>query len=137
MLGLSVFQGISAQTPVKEDYSVLDTYLNKSVGPQDVVAVSVPFTIYPIEYQYQGSAKIVTIPEWDHYDVGSIPKFEMNTFINQINDLKKNYNQIDLVLSYDQGYQKDIVNYMDTHYALVQKKDFSESVELRVYKLRY
>lgn len=61
MLSASTYQNISANTTAREDYKSVGTYLTQNATAQDIIAVSAPFTIYPIEYSYDGSAKLVTI----------------------------------------------------------------------------
>ncbi len=137
MAGLLILQNFSATTPVKEDYQGATHYLNQTVTPKDIVAVSAPFTIYPIEFYYTGKARLTTIPEWDRYQSGPTPSFTEELLVNQTNKLKLVYERLFVVLSYDQGYEKRIVNYLDGHFALVGKKNFPPTVQIRIYKLRY
>lgn len=137
MLGLSFYQNISASTPVKENYAGVDQFLKIQTTPKDIVAVSSPFTIYPIEYSYAGQAKIVTIPFWDRYKPGPIPPFSLNGLQSQISEYSTEYKRIFVVLSYDQGYESDIIDYLDHHYQLLQAKTFSPGLQVRVYKLSY
>jgi mannosyltransferase len=134
---LSIYQDTSAMTPVREDYSSVATYLTTYTTPRDIIAVSAPFTVYPIEYTYQGQARISTIPEWDRYLEGQIPTFDEGKLDKQIEDYKKQYVRIYLVLSYDQGYEKKIRDYMDTHYEIYKVLKFSPGLEVRSYILRY
>ncbi len=137
MFSFLMFQNISAATPSKENYSEVSQYLNQYTTPEDIVAITAPFTIYPIEYQYQGEAKLVTIPNWDKYVEGPIPQYNSDNLVKQINDYKTQYNRLFVVFSYDQGYENDIKNYLDTHYAIMGMGKFSDSIEMRIYKLRY
>jgi uncharacterized membrane protein len=135
--GLAFVQNISASTPVKEDYVSVAEYLSQNATPKDIVVVSAPFTVYPIEYSYEGSARISTIPDWDRYVTGAIPAFDEKKMVTQIDGYKKQYKKIYMVLSYDQGYEDKIRQYMDTHYEMYRLKKFSPGLELRVYVLRY
>lgn len=137
MLGLLVYQSNSRDTPVKEDYRGVATYLSANVSPSDIIAVSAPFTVYPIEYSYVGQARIVTIPEWNRYVRGSIPVFSMKKLEQQTEKYRRQYARIFTVLSYDQGYEKDLRTYFDQHYELLAHKQFSPGLEIRVYRLRY
>lgn len=137
MFGLLLYQNLSTNTPVKEDYSGVSAYLESHAGPSDIIAVSAPFTIYPIEYTYSGVTRITTIPPWDRYNQGAIPAFTQSNLIKQINDLKSQYDNVYVVLSYDQGYQNAIIKYMDSHFAMVSKKSFSQGLQIREYRLRY
>lgn len=137
MLGLLFYQNTSASTPVVENYRGVDEYLNIQTTPSDIVAVSAPFTIYPIEYGYSGPAGIVTIPYWNRYLNGPIPGFSLANLKGQMESYQKLYTRIYVVLSYDQGYQGEVVSFLDHHYQLLQIKEFSPGLSVRVYKLRY
>jgi len=137
MLVLSVQQVVSAATPVKEDYEGVTQYVSTHARAQDIIAVTAPFTVYPIEYTYNGSARIDTIPQWNRFATGAIPTFSLTKLDAQMKEYRKIYQNVYIVLSYDQGYETDIIHFMDTHYKLLQKKQFSPAVQLREYKLRY
>lgn len=132
-----VFQTNAASTPVKEHYENTAEYLEVHATPSDIIAVSAPFTIYPLEYSYHGTARIVTIPFWNRFTYGPIPSYSDTELEKEINTYKLVYDRLFLVLSYNQGYQQNIQQYLDTHYQLLEIKDFSETIQLRVYKLRY
>jgi uncharacterized membrane protein len=62
MFGFLLYQFSSTAIPVKEDYRSIAQYLAKEAKPDDIIAVTAPFTVYPIEYSYSGIARIDTIP---------------------------------------------------------------------------
>lgn len=130
-------QNISNNTPVKEDYLGVASYLEQHATGSDVIAVSAPFTIYPIAFTYSGQASIATIPQWDMYSHGAIPSFSLPSMQQQLATYSQEYNRIYVVLSYDQGYQSKIQNYMDTHYKRIEKQQFSPGLEVDAYQLRY
>jgi len=137
MVGLQVYQTAFATSPAREDYAAVASYLHTHAKSQDIIAVSAPFTIYPLEYVYNGPDKIVTIPYWDQYANGPIPPFSQAKLKNQIAEYKKVYARIFVVLSYDQGYQKDIEYYFDTHFKRLDLKNFPPGIQVREYILRY
>ncbi len=137
LLGLLIYQNTVAASPVKEDYQSVANYLNQEVTPKDIITLSAPFTIYPIEYYYRGYARIATIPEWDRYAQGAIPGFSQQGLESQINTYKSQYIRIFVVLSYDQGYESQIRNYFENNFQRIDFKQFSPGLELRVYRLRY
>jgi mannosyltransferase len=137
MITLIYTQNVSASTPVKENYKTATEFLNQNVKPDDIIVISSPFTIYPFEYYFNGNTAIQTIPQWDRYAHGPIPAFNQQTFEKQISDNKKIYHNIYLLLSYDQGYQKKIIDYMDKHYQLKLAKSFSPGLQVREYQLKY
>lgn len=136
MTGFYIYQNTSSQTPVREDYKSTTQYLSSHAKPSDIILVSAPFTVYPIEYYYTGTARIATIPEWDRYKRGSIPPFSLTDLEKSMNQYKKDYYHVYLVLSYDQGYEKTIRKYFD-RYQLLMHERFSEGLEVREYRLRY
>jgi len=131
------FQSKSILTPVKEDYRDVINLIETQTTPQDIIVASAPFTIYPLEYYYSGTVRIDTIPHWNRYVVGSIPQFSQELLKTQIDNYALTYNRIYLVLSYDQGYQSEIVDYMDHSYQLLDNDLFPANLNLRVYQLRY
>lgn len=137
MLALMYYQTASAKTPVKEDYKGVTQVLETQATPFDIIGVSAPFTVYPIEYNYHGHSRIVTVPFWDRYATGAIPSYSDEELKKQIDGYKKTYDRIFLVLSYDQGYESKIKKYLDTHLELLKTQTFSPGLQLRVYKLRY
>ncbi len=137
MASMLVVQVASAATPVKEDYRDVVDYLTANAHPQDVIIVSAPFTIYPIEYYYRGAAALDTLPEWDRYAHGAIPGFDAATLPAQVADETAGANYAWLVLSYDQGYQKQIHDYFEGRYARVYQHTFSQGLTVYAYKIRY
>lgn len=137
MFGLLIYQNTSETTPVREDYKQVANYLGNYATPKDIIAVTAPFTIYPIEYSYAGKARISTIPEWNRYKEGSIPAFSEDNLEKQIKKYKKQYAKIIVVFSYDQGYEANIRKYFDSNYLLIENKNFSPGLDVRSYKLRY
>lgn len=137
MILFLVYQNSSATTPVKEDYRDVVEYVNKTTTPKDLVVVTAPFTIYPIEYYYNGSARLTTIPEWNRYKEGPIPSYDPNKIKSQLKSYEGAYDRIFVVLSYDQGYEEELIQYLEKHYHRLDKKVFPSSIEMRVYKMRY
>jgi len=137
MFVLLVYQNIATTTPTKENYAGVAQYLDSHATGSDIIAISSPFTIYPLEYEYQGNTKIETIPLWNRFAHGPIPGYSQSQFVSQLESYKSQYTNLYVVLSYDQGYQKRIEQYLDKHYKRLYLKDFSPGLEVREYKLRY
>jgi uncharacterized membrane protein len=134
MLGVEIF---SATTPVKENYLEASEYLNTHVRPQDAVIISAPFTLYPIEYYYHGTAPVSTLPIWNQFGHGAIPPFSEATLPQQVASSTEDVQDVWLLLSYNQGYQQNIQDYFDSHYQRLYSKTFSPGLTLYVYKIRY
>jgi mannosyltransferase len=134
MLGVEIF---SPTNPVKENYREVSNYLEANVKSQDVVIVSAPFTVYPLEYYYHGEAPISTLPIWNQYAYGPTPAFSEATLPQQVASSTEDAQEVWLVLSYDQGYQQNIQTYFDDHYQRISVKTFSPDLTVQLYKLRY
>lgn len=134
MLGIQI---TSTQTPVKENYRDAVTYINEHARPSDIVVVSAPFTIYPVEYYYDGLAPLVTLPRWNQYATGPIPPYSDAEMQAQIADLAQSYQTGWIILSYDQGFESNIRMYLDTHYQRLFTKEFSPKLTVYQYQFRY
>lgn len=137
MISTLTLEAASAATPVKENYREAVAYLEENVSPSDVVVVSAPFTIYPVLYYYKGAASIATLPIWDQAKNGPIPPFSMEKLPEEIEIIKGNHENLWLLLSYDQGYEEELRIYFDTHFERLEMRQFSATVTLYKYKLRY
>lgn len=134
MLGLEI---MSPTTPVKENYREAAAYLTDHAAPQDIVILSAPFTVYPIEYYYRGAAPLATLPLWDRYAYGPIPPFDEAALPEEVRAATENYQYAWMLFSYDQGYEDSIRQYMENNYERVGLTTFSPGMELAVYKIRY
>ncbi|MBA3724105.1 MAG: glycosyltransferase family 39 protein [Candidatus Levybacteria bacterium] len=137
-LSLLTIQITSAQTTVKEDYRGVGAYLSSQTDPSDIIGVSAPFTVYPIEYSYTGNSRIDTIPQWNRFKEGQrIPAFSQTELEKQVENYQKQYDELYVVLSYDQGYEDDIRTYLDSRFQLTSTKSFSNGIIVRSYKMNY
>jgi hypothetical protein len=130
-------QTFSAKTPVKENYREATEYLEEVAGPADVIAVSAPFTVYPVLYYYRGSAALTTLPYWDRSQNGPIPPYSPDTIERDLEKVKGEYRTLWVLQSYDQGYEEDLRIFLDTHLERTSEKQFSPGMSLYSYKLRY
>lgn len=137
MLLTLVTQLQKADTPVKENYRQAAEYLSGQTKPKDIVLVSAPFIIYPVEYYYRGAAGLSTMPVWDRFKSGPIPPFNPEQIAKEMAEIGKSHEKAYLLLGYDQGYEDDLKNYFDSHYQKLEEKNFSAGLNLYVYKLRY
>ncbi|MBL8029890.1 MAG: glycosyltransferase family 39 protein [Candidatus Doudnabacteria bacterium] len=130
-------QNVLPNAPIKENYRAAASYLSSQSSNQDLIAISAPFTIYPIEYYYQGPAKLVTIPSWNRYEIGPVPEFSLENLNSESKNFEKVYQKVWLVLSYDQGEEAEIKKYFDEKYHKVDELVISNGLRLYAYKLRY
>jgi mannosyltransferase len=135
---LTLYQQMaSANTPTKENYHQATDYLSLHAAGGDIIVLSAPFTIYPVEYYYSGPAAIATLPLWNFYQTGPIPSFSEQQLPGQVAGLIKNHQNVWLLLSYDQGYQNKIFLYFETHFQRLDHQNFSPHLDLYEYKINY
>lgn len=134
---LFTVQVLSPNTPVKEDYRDAVQYLETNAGPSDVIVLSAPFTIYPVEYYYHGQSKLTTQPIWNRFESGSVPAYDPSKVAEETKENVDSYQHAWLMLSYDQGYNEKLKDYYDAHYERIAEKKFSPGLSVYEYRLRY
>lgn len=136
MSGMALMQTVSADTPVKEAFRETADYLMAEAKGNEIVAVSAPFILYPMEYTYLGKARLVSIPEWNRFRE-AMPEFEEEEMKKQSAFFKQNYQNMYLVLAFDQGYEEKIRFYYDNNFEMLSRKRFGANIEVTKYKLKY
>lgn len=137
MIAALAFEIASPTNPARENYREAAGYLSRHASAQDVIVLSSPFTVYPVDYYYRGPAPIETLPRWNRYTHGPIPAFNASTLPQDVDAIAKDHSYLWLLLSFDQGYLTEVKDYFDTHYERVLVKNFSPGLNVYVYKLRY
>jgi mannosyltransferase len=118
-----------------EDYKAIALELQTRATTQDIVVVSPPFTIYPLEHYYQGPARIVTFPNWDR--VGTIPAYSPQRAPAELATLRRDHQYIHLVLSHSQGYEKELKTFLDYRLEKTFEKTYSPGLRLLTYRVGY
>ena len=90
-----------------------------------------------MQYYYRGAAPITTLPIWDQYAYGPIPPFNAAELPQQVSQALGSSQNVYLILSYDQGYEKNIKDYFENHYQRLYTHTYSDDLTLYVYRLRY
>ena len=134
---LFTVQVMSPNTPVKENYKEAVEYIEDNADASDVVVLAAPFTIYPVEYYYKGTAKLTTQPIWNRFESGSVPAFDEKTVEAETKENVASYQNAWLMLSYDQGYNEKLKKYYDDHYEKIGERKFSAGLTVYEYKIRY
>ena len=134
MIGGLVVQIINPNSPVKENYKGAINYVINYAQPKDIVATSAPFTIFPFDYYYNGRSDLVTVPAWDRK--AGIPSYDAIKVHEQLTNMSEKYERLFIIMSYDQGFEKDIKSFLDTKYKLTETKNFSPKLNLYVYYLK-
>jgi mannosyltransferase len=128
-----VIQINNPYSSVKEDYRGVINHIISQVNKNDVVGATAPFTVFPFDYYYNGSAKLVTLPNWNRGE--GIPEFSEPKLLDQLNELSKTYNRFYLVSSYDQGYEKKIENIVSNQLDFDSKKEYAR-IKLMVFRFK-
>ncbi len=137
MLAMIYVLAVNPATPVKENYAAAAQYLTQYGKPSDIAIVSAPFTVYPLEYYYNGPVAIDTLPLWDQYAEGPVPPFATSTFPSEVQQIAGDHARLWLLLSYNQGYQPAVQSYFDSHYRRLDAYTLSPGMVLELYQLRY
>ncbi len=130
-----IHQTFSINTPAKENFREATVYISERATNQDVVALSAPFIVYPVEYYYRGKAKVTTIPYWDRLANSAIPNLDDQELKTEVTQMESKYKKVWLLMSYDQGYQAKVEDYFKYNYKLLEQKEFSPKLILYVYEL--
>ena len=131
----TVVQAASPETPVAEDYRTAAQQIEDAAGPQDVVVLSSPLTVYPFEYHYDGSARVTTLPVWDRQ--GPAPGFDPDELPSLVESLAEGHQYVHLLLSYDQGYEEEVFQYFERTFERTASHTPSPGVRLLVYRVGY
>lgn len=127
----------NTDTPTKEDYAAVSTYVSREAGGEDIIVASAPFSVYPLLYYYTGPASIKTLPIWNRNSETVIPTFNSDTLPAEATTIAGSHERLYLILSYDQGYEEQIKTYFDNTYDQEEKIEFSKGINVYVYRLRY
>lgn len=131
----TVVQAANPDTPAKEDYRAAAEIIDRQARPQDLVVLSSPFTVYPFEYYYEGSARVTTLPVWDRH--GPLPAYRPAELPDDVRSFTQGHQYLYLLLSYDQGYEKDVFQYFETHFQKTASYTPSPGMRLLVYRVGY
>jgi len=138
MLSMLVVEAVQPATPVKEDFRDAAEYVAVRAAPSDIFVVSAPFITYPVEYYYNGAARLTTFPLWNRYAKDAVPEpYSLTTLEKESTGWSDVYGRVFLLLGYDQGYNDQVRLFMDKHYQRLDMKEFSPGLTLYTYKLRY
>ncbi len=138
MVLMLAVQAGEMRSPVKENYKSAVEYIERRAQPSDIFVVSAPFITYPVEYYYDGKARLTTFPKWERYTESLVPEpYSPDLIETRMKEFAAVYEDMYLLLGYDQGYEEDVRLYMDTHYQRLEVKPFSPGLTLYVYRLRY
>jgi mannosyltransferase len=138
VLALFAVQITNRDTPVKENYQEAVEYLEQRASVRDVIVLSAPFTVYPVEYYYDGPAKVTTQPIWNRFGSNSsMPSFNESKLAEEVKANTDSAQTAWLMLSYDQGSNEKIKKYYDAHYTRTSKKEFSKGLWVYSYTVGY
>lgn len=131
-------EAFSPLIPANENYREAAEYIASKAKGNDIFVVSAPFTTYPIEYYYRGTAPLSTFPLWQRYkDTKSIPPYSETALAESADIWSKTYATLYLLTSYDQGYEEKTRLYLDKRFERIETREFSPGLHLYVYKLQY
>lgn len=131
----TVVQATNPDTPVDEDYRAAARTIEENARPQDLVVLSSPFTVYPFDYYYDGSARVTTLPVWDRQ--GQIPAFDPDRLAEDVDSFVDGHQYVHLLLSYDQGYEEEVFQHFEGRFERTASYEVSPDLRLLVYRVGY
>jgi uncharacterized membrane protein len=129
-------QATHPDNPVRENYREAVAYLNENTNSRDIIILAPPYTIYPFQYYYEGTAKVSTMPIWDKKK-GGIPEFNEDRMANDVKSLQATHKRMFLLLTTNLENSDKVKAYFDEHYTKLDKIKFSKDVWLEVYQAEY
>jgi mannosyltransferase len=130
-------QDYGPNNPEAENYRQAVQYIERNATQRDVIVLSAPFTVYPFQYYYNGSIAIRTIPVWDRSNGAGIPAYDPAKLPDYVNQIKASHQKLYVLLSYNQGYEKQVKLYLDTHLDRTATQHFSPDMNLYVYQVGF
>lgn len=132
------YEALSSTVSANEDYRDATSFIQSTIRSDDLLVLSAPFTRFPMEYYYRGSARLSTFPEWERYrDLQGIPPYDEANLARSLEQWKGTYTNLYVLTSYDQGYESSLRLYLDTHAQRIETREFSPKLTLLIYRLRY
>lgn len=131
----TVVQATNPDTPVDENYRAAARTIEENARPQDLVVLSSPFTVYPFDYYYDGSARVTTLPVWDRQ--GRIPAFDPARLPEDVDSFIEGHQYVHLLLSYDQGYEEEVFQHFEGRFERTASYELSPDLRLLVYRVGY
>lgn len=129
-------QTFHPDNPVREDYRAASQYINENAEMRDIVLVSPPFNIYPVQYYYTGLARVVTMPIWDER-TGSIPQVSEERLDRDVKSVKPGHRRMFVLISSNLEGMDVVQEYFDMRYTKLDKQEFSKDLWVHVYQAEY
>ncbi|OGC77446.1 hypothetical protein A2619_03805 [candidate division WWE3 bacterium RIFOXYD1_FULL_39_9] len=129
-------QATHPDNPVREDYRAAVSFLNERTSSRDIIILAPPYTIYPFQYYYEGTARVSTIPIWNKKK-GGIPAYDSEKVANDVKSLQANHKKMYLLLTTNLENSDKVKAYFDEHYTKLEKHKFSKDVWIEVYQAEY
>jgi mannosyltransferase len=129
-------QVISDDNPAIENYRGAVEYVSLNVTPRDVVVVSPPYTIYPVQYYYNGVSKVLTMPVWDRSDP-IIPELTYERLKQDSTYIQHGHYRIFHITTLDLDGGPEAKEYFDMHYTKLDQKRLSKYIWVEVYQAEY
>lgn len=137
MLGFSVYnQFTNSDIEAKENYRGAVSYINNFATPRDIVAVSPPYTLFPVQYYYSSTTRLSTLPFWDRRQL-NLPAPSAEEIKNTTTKLKDGHRRIFLLSTANLYGADNVKYYMDHNYTRLQVLQFSPNVWLYIYQAEY
>jgi mannosyltransferase len=120
-----------------ESYREAVAYVNENVKINDVVAVSPPYTVFPVQYYYTNlNVPLTTLPVWDRTEL-NLPEPSEDRISSDVKSFQEIHPKVFIISTTNLAGGKEVLDYMDHHYKKTDEKVLSPDVVLSVYQLKY
>lgn len=132
----SISQYVNNNNDYHEDYRGAKEYLYKKVTINDIVAVAPAYTIYPMQYYYNGKAKMVTLPLWDKKK-GAIPILNEQNLEKDIKTISIGHKILYLVVTTNLSDSNEVKEFLDGRFKKIEKIQISKNIQVNAYDIKY
>jgi mannosyltransferase len=136
-LMLSLYnQRVSDEVPPKENYREAVRYVNEETNSRDIVVVSPPYTLFPVQYYYQSPTKLTTMPIWDKSEL-NLPQVTPERLKDDSTLIQEGHRRIFLIATLDLTGGYSVQEYLDLSYTRLERRQFSKFIWVSVYQAEY
>lgn len=140
LLVMFVFLAIQVQVradPVDAGYSGVASFVAERALISDVIAVSPPVAVFPVEFYYSGPSDVVTIPNWNYANPDSVPRYREIHLEEQLSILDNEYQYLYLITTDSPAYTATVRSVLERRYETIGSRHFSPDITLTVFRFQY
>jgi mannosyltransferase len=111
-------------------------FVQSNATSRDVVVVSPPYTLFPVQYYYSGNSKVLSMPIWDRTEL-LLPEATPERLKADSTYIQQGHRRIYLIVTLDLDEGHDVKQYLDHNYTKLDQVQFSKHLWVEVYQAEY